>query len=86
MRYLILSQELFFCEGALSEDAAPAATAAAATAVVAATRERERERERDNIFHICFLKKAIFLPLKVKISKKNYKISPKIQTILYHIC
>ena len=29
-------------KGALSEDAAPAATAAAATAVVAATRERER--------------------------------------------
>ena len=44
MRYLILSQELFFCEGALSEDAAPAATAAAATAVVAATRLRLRLR------------------------------------------
>ena len=43
---MILNSLYFFVKGALSEDAAPAATAAAATAVVAATRERERERER----------------------------------------
>ena len=60
MRYLILSQELFFCEGALSEDAAPAATAAAATAVVAATRERERER----IFFIFVSSKKPFFASK----------------------
>ena len=63
MRYLILSQELFFCEGALSEDAAPAATAAAATAVVAATRERERERERERIFFISVSSKKPFFCL-----------------------